>query len=352
MKLLSKALSKLSEHEYAYSLSLDLTIIRSTDGERPPMSRRHAFGPDWRFYRIHRPLVRTDEQFEFTVDTRAAASRTLRICLASIAQSRLSIESLSVFHHSLYCESSCHELRDIRLHEEGLRAAFKPLRSLSIRLCARVLAEDEKDEDDDTQKALLRAKDNFTGFRAFLSLMPALETLRVHWYTLSPDDGLRFFRELSAGVLALPCLRSCILAGLTVTEQSLLRFVQSVPLHHLALIGIDLLGFTGSFSSAFSYITQHSSIEHLVLHELHNKNHILFFDEKPCGPFPPPGTPTLLRYGAEQMRVPIDYTTLKWGEDICKRFGLGGLQGLQRMQEYGRRFGPRVLGGAHGDFDG
>ncbi|KAF2480605.1 hypothetical protein BDY17DRAFT_195437 [Neohortaea acidophila] len=312
-KVLAEAFESLKKYRKSYALSLELALLR-----------RDAI-------RGERPLPRSREEDPWDQETAPEiASKILHICIASLAQSRLPVHSLNAFYGLPYCHSPCRDLHDIAKHEEGLRAAFKSLSSLSISLCARILSENESyevEEDEDpgfAKKTLLNDEGNFAGFPVFLSFMPLLESLRIHWYTVERSQPRRFLDHLSASAYNLPLLRSCTLDGVCFRQATLSTFLHNFPIKRLTMVGVQLIhsrnhGWPSmTWADTFKDLTREdSSLEYLFLDELYHSNALIFFNETSAADRTYPceimedgvGANTLVRCGMEQIRgLPIEYT--------------------------------------------
>lgn len=311
MKLLSQAFSNVAVNGKAgrlRSLALEVAVYRNdVETKLSPIE-----GGDWR------PIWE-------------AAAYTYCTAVTALAQSGLTVEKLEVFSGQWRCSVASNELSSIRVENSRVAAALSGCRSLSISLSNRVIEEKDKDawligdpgDGNDwtvadiphSAEGLKAQEVDESNFASLLQSMPKLEELNLHRYALVyhhiPIEDLHFERLLQrvSEVSNLQLLRKCRLAGLWVTERSLLAFLQQSPrIKHLSLENIKMKD--GKYRSIFDHCTSEAAaMEHMYFDDLFEEL-LLYFDEPGHPKFPSMGgslgTNTLTRDGPD-VRQAIGY---------------------------------------------
>ena len=317
--LLRKAFSNLATYGKTGSLpslSLDVIVFRKDSKTRSlPVE-----GGDW----------------QLIWKTAAYAFHT---SMEALAWSRLPIERMDIFHTSLRCSLSCNELSKLDAYMEGLGDSLRALKSLSISSSEGLLNESQLNAGEDAMKLVVTDESNFIGLSNVLGLATNLEELRLHWFNthqhrlnINDCQHQKFFRRLGESS-CLPCLRTVILQGCYVTEDSLLAFLESRPIKSLSMDNVYMR--EGTFASVFGYVTtDEAGLGYLYFDDLW-ESQLLYFTGSGSPKFPNSqpthGGQTLERKGQE-VKQPIPY-------HFPRGRSLGSAQaykwGMLRRRQYG-----------------
>lgn len=225
IRLLSEALSNIRIHGSSGQLrSVTLSAVarlENTRGRKRPIEG----GSNWRLIW-------------------QAAADCFRVVLASVHDSHLSFERLSIFDSLQRCSLGLDELESAE--RPALMDLLRGVRSLAISISIgwrEVLEIEAAERAEGTPQPTLNKIDRIV---SLLELAPELEDLETHFYRArTPKDReLQIWNEQTMASIetdiSLPRLTKLTLRGLAMTERSLIHLVQLTKPKDLNLIGIRL----------------------------------------------------------------------------------------------------------------
>lgn len=198
-----------------------------------------------------------------------AARRAFDVAMAALIESQLRVdEHLDVFGSLQGCSLACDTFLAVA-QESAARHVFASLKRLTVRLSAPPLppkpeidyeaVEEEVVIETEVQTQSNRSHLILQDIMQVLRIMPALESLKLHWYNLG-DNASTSLAASSAtpwesNISSVPTtgLKECSLHGIYVSESHLLQFLDVVHPTSLTLTDIRLM--SGTYDPIFKYLT-------------------------------------------------------------------------------------------------
>ena len=257
------------------------------------------------------------------------AKKTLSTTLAAVAESGIPVDQLDIFNNTERCSIACNELTSIASGTSKLEIGLASLKALSISLSDRIIDETDLDaqrlgdpceeidysvervqRDIHELKAEVQEEKNWTGLAELLQLCSQLETLTIHFYSLSFKvlqyqdlERHRLLRPV-ANDIDLFKVKFLSLQGMTIEENVLLTIIRRSPIETLELENIVIVG--GTFKTIFQYCTSNvSKLRYLSLEDLF-EDRLIYFHEADlrASTTSRRDTAALVRRG-EELREPI-----------------------------------------------
>lgn len=205
------------------------------------------------------------------------AGHTFRSMARSLADSRLQVCKLDLFHGVTSCSLGCDEFGPIlSMVEQSWSLAS--LKDLSVSLSHHVAGKDS-----DQDECSVAGRTHVKHIARFLELCPHLETLSLRWYTLASGEDLTdaqieeesFFTHVGQ-LEQLPKLRCCSLAGIHTNANTLLLFFKKTTnLTRVSMAWIHLS--EGKFGPVLNYLTRSiTTLDCLHLDDLWESKRICF----------------------------------------------------------------------------
>lgn len=243
-----------------------------------------------------------------------AATFTFRVAMAALRATSIKVRRLDVFCSIDRCSLACNQLSWAT--EPSMPGSYAQLRSLSLSLSQHFNHTQNPNNDNHPNLAMVGES-----LERLLQQCPLLESLELHWFRLERDEAANdpfenddFLKSFKSAP-DFKNLKTCILRGLYVESNALLKFLslaslQSVTMEHLTLR-------QGRSMPIFDYIRQ-GPLQELHLDTLIERHRICFKR---------PGKPRLKRTGqggpewidrlGAEARKPIIYTVCNHGRTLA-----------------------------------
>ncbi|GAB7332393.1 hypothetical protein MBLNU13_g04209t1 [Cladosporium sp. NU13] len=279
----------------------------------------------------------------------ATGAFAVRTVLRALNKSSLPVRNLNLLADTPQCSVPCNVFEDLFASGQP-SISWSRLRSLSLSLSVhqRVESDAQKqtggaetgDHDGSARESIEAGKQRVQALTDFLTLLPAIEQLHLHWYNLrrhtQSDADLeerRWFDNVSQ-VMCFDNLRDLTLRGLDATESSLIKILMAAELKRVHLEYVRLQD--GSLRPLLDHLTG-GKLDYFYLDDIFEDDVDLAYfliegEAKFKSQGDAPGPSTVERWG-QQVTVPLDY-------DFVEGRALGSPERARYLERCAREFGP------------
>lgn len=202
-----------------------------------------------------------------------------RIVALALAETSLKVPELNIFYGLRSCSLGIDHVGPVLRKLQGF-ALFENVTSLSMGLSHHVSNYSNGPDYKTSETGHRRAGD----VARFLSLLPRLETLQIHWFNTRTlrelNDAQRQEQTFLTHVVRLKILsnlKKFRLAGVNTNSTTLLSLFKTMT--NLRQLSMEEIWIKGQFGDSFDFLTQNLTVlENLHLEELYEDRHTVCFE--------------------------------------------------------------------------